>query len=228
MSITATITQIERLTEHVFALQIRPAEPLSYAPGQWLSLGLPVGPRPPTKRIYSMASPMRADGAIQLIFDHVAEGIGSTYLAGLKVGDTLDIINSMGNFVLPEVLPDQLLFIARYTGLVPIFSMLKQLESSAYPGRIHLIYSSPTERERFFVKELEALKLGEFSMDLVDLQSAQSPTPEADLAVDFGSKIEQEDLFTFICGVRDLVRPTRKQLLESGFVRKQIRAERFN
>ena len=114
MPMKATVTHLEHITEHVFELMLKPAEPLSYEPGQWLSLGLPVGPKPPTKRVYSMASPMRADHQLQLIFDHVHDGIGSTYLAGLKPGDQVEIINSMGNFILPDERPNHLLFIARY------------------------------------------------------------------------------------------------------------------
>ena len=228
MPMKATVTHLEHITEHVFELMLKPAAPLRYEPGQWLSLGLPVGPKPPTKRVYSMASPMRADHQLQLIFDHVHDGIGSTYLAGLKPGDQVEIINSMGNFILPDERPNHLLFIARYTGLVPVFSILKQLEAEAFSGRVHLIYSSPNVSERFYESELRALKLSALSMDFIDLEKTEGETPEALRAIEYAAEFDKASLFSMVCGVGEMVKPTRKQLKEAGFIRTQIRGERFN
>jgi ferredoxin-NADP reductase len=171
---------------------------------------------------------MEADGTLQLVFDCVPDGLGSTYLAGLDVGAPLEIINCMGNFVLPDDLQPNLLFIVRYTGLVPVFALLKHLEAHQFQGPIHLIYASPTRSEAFYLEALGNLALAGFTFEHIYLDEEAHPLPEADAASAFTSGRSLDTLSTFICGVGAMVRPLRKQLVEMGFHKKQIRSERFN
>src|SRR5206468_6130589 len=66
---------------------------------------------------------------ISLIFDRVTDGLGSGYLYTLKPGGETWLSGPHGNFILPRQLDRELVLIARYTGLVPIRCMLKQLRS---------------------------------------------------------------------------------------------------
>ena len=100
---------------------------IMFQPGQWVSLKLPVGAKPPLNRAYSMAAPGTPSGELTLIFDRVPGGVGSNYLYTLKPGDAIQLSGPYGNFTLPQQLDRDLLLVARYTGLVPIRCMLKQL-----------------------------------------------------------------------------------------------------
>lgn len=228
MSIAARVVRLVHLTPHVVELYLEPETPITYAPGQWVSLALPVGPRPPIKRVYSMASPMRDDGLLHLIFDLVPEGLGSSYLAGLTAGSTIEIKSHMGNFVLPDPLHPKLLFVARYTGIVPVFAMLKQLEQDKFTGQIHVIYGSPDASERFFLNEIESLDLTQLTLECINLDTADCEDPEAKAALTYGQTVDLESMNAFICGVGALTRPLRKQLIELGIPKRQVRAERFN
>src|SRR4029453_2392950 len=121
----ATVLSATDLTPHVRQLVILPREqPIAFKPGQWVSLKLPVGTRPPLTRAYSMAAPSTASGELTLVFDRVTDGLGSTYLFQMKPGDAISLSGPFGNFVLPASVDREMLFIARYTGLVPIRCML--------------------------------------------------------------------------------------------------------
>jgi ferredoxin-NADP reductase len=175
-----------------------------------------------------MASPMRDDGTIRLVFDQVSAGLGSTYLSNLTPGETLNIISCMGNFVLPSDLQDNVLFIARYTGIVPILAMLTHLDTLGFSGRVHLIYSSPTREEVFFEDELSALSLPHLTTEFLCLDAESEERPEEECAAKWAQEIGVDTIRTFICGVSEMVRPVRKALLELGMEKAQIRSERFN
>ena len=99
---SATVLSATDLTPNVRQLVILPKEqPITFKPGQWVSLKLPVGTRPPLNRAYSMAAPSTASGELTLIFDRVVDGLGTTYLFQLKAGDELSLSGPFGNFVLP-------------------------------------------------------------------------------------------------------------------------------
>ena len=75
----ATVLSATDLTPQARQLVVLPKEqPLTFKAGQWVSLKLPVGIRPPLNRAYSMAAPSTPSGELTLIFDHVPQGLGST------------------------------------------------------------------------------------------------------------------------------------------------------
>ena len=135
----ATVLSITDLTPHVRQLVALPKiQRVLFQPGQWVSLQLPVGAKPPLNRAYSMAEPPSPAGQLTLVFDRIPDGIGSSYLYGLKNGDELLLSGPYGNFALPLPLDRDLLFISRYTGLVPIHCIVKQLAASRRAATVHL------------------------------------------------------------------------------------------
>ena len=124
----ATVLSATDLTPHVRQLVIKPkTAKIAFEPGQWVSLQLPVGPKPPLTRAYSMADPSSPYGELTLVFDLVPHGLGSNYLHQVKSGDELTLSGPYGRFILPETLDRELILIGRYTGLVPMRCLLKQL-----------------------------------------------------------------------------------------------------
>src|SRR5262245_2875480 len=141
----AELTQLARvlsvidLTPTVRQLVLLPqTQKIAFQPGQWVSLKLPVGSKPPLNRAYSMAVPSTISGELTLVFDRVIGGLGSGFLYQLKAGDGVHLSGPYGSFTLPERLDRELLLIARYTGLVPIRCMLKQLYAQRQTGSVLL------------------------------------------------------------------------------------------
>ena len=95
----ATVLSITDLTPHVRQLVVLPKiQRVLFQPGQWVSLQLPIGAKPPLNRAYSMAEPPSPAGQLTLVFDRIPDGIGSSYLYGLKTGDELLLSGPYGNF----------------------------------------------------------------------------------------------------------------------------------
>jgi NAD(P)H-flavin reductase len=102
-----------------------------------------------------MAEPHSPAGQLTLVFDRVPGGIGSSYLYGLKTGEELLLSGPYGNFALPLSLDRDLLFISRYTVVVPfhcILCILKQLTASGALPQSILIAVGPAEDEWLYHK----------------------------------------------------------------------------
>ena len=99
----AEIVSLTTLTPHTTELVLRPIEhPLSFKPGQWISLQLPVGDHPPLNRAYSLAEPPSSTGHLTLVFDHVPGGKGSGYLSSLKPGDRIPTVRPLWPLCAPR------------------------------------------------------------------------------------------------------------------------------
>jgi len=181
-----------------------------------------------------MATRPREDGRLVLAFDHVPNGLGSTYLKELKAGDQVKIQACMGNFILPEDmnLETPLLFMAHYTGVVPVRGLLEETAYRSWKGPIALLYSSPSDEERIYVKELQSTKLEKG----LDLQQGIDGVEGEWLNRTWGqlcmSTLEQwatrPETHFFVAGIGAFVRPLRASLKGMGIGRKQISAQRYD
>jgi ferredoxin-NADP reductase len=93
---TCVVERLRRLSPLVHELDLTSPRPLSWLPGQWASLHLPVGPHPPLVRAYSLAEPPDGTARLPLVFDVVDDGLGSSWLAGLEPGDVVEVAAVMG------------------------------------------------------------------------------------------------------------------------------------
>ena len=171
---------------------------------------------------------MHPDGRLHLIFDVVPGGLGSNYLAGLERGDRIEILNCMGNFVLADTHQPNILFIARYTGIVPVFSMLKQLAQETYLGQVHLVYASPCAAEEILIDELKALDLPGLSLQRLYLDQEAEALPEERHAIERFQTLDPEHWNVYLCGVGEMVRPLRKRFRALECPRGHLKSERYN
>jgi ferredoxin-NADP reductase len=211
--------------------------PFPFTPGQWISLHLPVGEKPPLVRAYTLAAPPDPHAVLKLCLDRCPEGLGSGYLFSLEPGAELAFDGPLGRFVLPEE-AGELLWIARYTGIVPFRCFLHARQSSAaqgdapQPSSIHLLYSAAGPTDLAYRNEFEtaAASCPWFSVEF--LLDAGGPPP------DHGVEQILEKLSTrapaagsvvpMICGVKAFVRPIREFFLERGFDRKAVLCETYD
>jgi ferredoxin-NADP reductase len=221
----ATITHSEALSEHVREITLKPENgPVTYTPGQWLSLRLPVGDRPPLVRAYSLATAPTADGTLTICFDRVEAGLGSGYLWEAELGTPVEFAGPLGNFALPEG-DGPLVLAARYTGIVPFRAMLQAIEAGQAPQRpVHLIYGAPSVEEQVYHAELEALA------GRVDwLEYHPTTEPDGDLALLQAHATHWMPFSPLLCGVREFTFPARAFLMETlGLERRAVKVENYN
>lgn len=227
----ATVLSVADLTPHVRQLVLLPkTQKILFQPGQWVSLQLPVGIKPPLNRAYSLAEPPSPTGQLTLVFDRVPGGAGSHYLYGLKPGDELLLSGPYGNFLLPSPLDRELLLVSRYTGLVPIRCMLKQLTAAGTMPHTTLIAVGPTVEERLYHEELLVLAAQWPSLRYLPMAASgtDQEVVEATLSLLRPLITNRPKMTPLLSGVKGFVRPLRAYFMEAGYDRKEVKTEAYD
>ncbi len=131
----------------------------AHKPGQYLRIGLDIdGVR--HWRAYSLTSdPQREDGCISITVKNVDEGKVSPFLVrGCEPGTIVGLGGVEGDFVLPDELPDKLLFISAGSGITPIMSMLRTLAHHDELKDAVLIHSARDEADVIFGDQLDEIE----------------------------------------------------------------------
>jgi stearoyl-CoA 9-desaturase NADPH oxidoreductase len=153
------IVTIDHETPDAATVLIKPGYRWSgHQPGQYLRIGLDIqGVR--HWRAYSLTSdPARPDGLISITVKNVDEGKVSPYLVRRgRTGAIVGLGGVEGEFVLPEELPEKLLFISAGSGITPIMSMLRHLDQSGDLGDVVLLHSARRTEEVIFGDELRSM-----------------------------------------------------------------------
>lgn len=227
----ATVLSVTDLTPHVRELVLQPkTQRILFQPGQWVSLQLPVGAKPPLNRAYSLAEPPSSTGQLTLVFDRVPNGIGSNYLYELKNGDELLLSGPYGNFVLPLSFDRDLLLVSCYTGLVPIHCMLKQLAASGALPQSILIAVGPAESEWLYHEELLVLaaRHPSFCYMPTAVNGTNQEIVEATVKLLRPIVTGRPKLTPLLSGLKGFVRPLRTYLVETGYDRKEVKTETYD
>jgi phenol hydroxylase P5 protein len=205
---------------------------ISFKPGQWVSLKLPVGERPPLTRAYSMAEPESSSGELALAFDRVPGGLGSGYLSSVKEGDELILAGPYGNFMVPRTLTLDLVLVARFTGIVPIRCILRDLLAGPVSYQLTLIYGSPTQTERIYHDELQEMaarhKAFRYLPTVLDGsgQAGEERRSESEILASLWQG--RKDFLPMICGTKAFIRPLKIYMSELGFGRKEAKFETYD
>ena len=229
----AKVLKARDLCHSVRELVLSPLEwVLSFKPGQWVSLKLPVGEHPPLTRAYSMAEPESPSGQLVLAFDRVPEGLGSGYLFSLNAGDEVIMSGPYGNFMAPQPLAQDLVFIARFTGIVPIRCILKQLFTARPSGNVTLIYGAPSRAELIYHDEFTTLAAGHDSFRYVPtvLDESREETGEGRSELEILKSLWEgrKNFLPMVSGTKAFVRPLKTYFTELGFERKEARFETYD
>src|SRR5581483_1923264 len=147
---TVSAAVIEHIVEHTpdtrsLFLRLIGGQRLSFIPGQFLSLQLPVDGKTLT-RPYSIASNPEDAGPLEICLNLVPGGQGSHYLFSLVVGDKVNFTGPWGTFVLNDPPAAESVFLAGGVGIVPIRPMIRR--ALAYNNRlpVRLLYHADCEQ----------------------------------------------------------------------------------
>ena len=225
----AEVVSLTALTPHTTELVLRTVEsPLSFKPGQWISLQLPIGDHPPLNRAYSLAEPPSSKGHLTLVFDHVPGGKGSSYLSSLKPGDRIPLSGPYGHFILPESDTHHLLLIGRYSGLVPLRCMLRALAEQDTLPATTLIAHAPTTSEQLYHDEFTALAARHAHFKYLPFVS-EAPEGHAGTVEAIKQLAGNGRRVTpMIAGIKAFARPLRSLFMDLGFDRREVKLETYD
>jgi len=151
------IIEIHPETRDAVTLVIRPGHGWNrHTPGQYVRIGVDVnGVR--QWRAYSLTSPLdRQDGAISVTVKAIPDGKVSNHLVRrARVGTIIQLDQATGYFVLPETLPERVLFLTAGSGITPVMGMLRNAVDEL--ADVVVVHSAPTASEVIFGGELRML-----------------------------------------------------------------------
>jgi ferredoxin-NADP reductase len=152
----ARIESVWDETQDARTLTLRPGRGWrGHRPGQFVRVSAAVAGRMVTRTYSITSSADRADGCITITVKAAPGGKMSRFLVrDTKPGDYVTLGLPQGDFVLPEGAPVEPLFITAGSGITPVMSMLRTLESrAAMPYAVHVHYA-PRAQEAIFAPEL--------------------------------------------------------------------------
>ncbi len=150
------IERIDHVTKDAATVTIKPGYRWEgHEAGQFCRIGVDIkGVR--HWRAYSLTSePDRPDGCISITPKLVEKGVVSPYLVRRgRPGAIVSLGGVEGDFVLPDPLPEKLLFISAGSGITPIMSMLRSLARHDEVNDVVVLHSARDPEDVIFGGEL--------------------------------------------------------------------------
>ena len=233
------------LASNVYLFEFSLIEPkeISFLAGQYLILLIP-SKGETISRLYSIASPPWQKNSFELVVEFFDEGVGSTYLKNLKIGDKVLFKGPAGMFILKENSKNKVFF-ATGTGIAPIRSMIMESQKSPFDledkSQKFLFWGLRKKEDVYFLEEFKKIKEEDKNFEFKICLSKETSLSkfESDFFslghVDYVFEKElypkiKETIFGFefyLCGGRDVVESLRQFLLQKNIPQSAIFFEKF-
>jgi stearoyl-CoA 9-desaturase NADPH oxidoreductase len=220
------VVRVERETSRAVTLTIKPGwEWPGHRPGQYVRLGLAVDGIHHW-RAYSLTSaPGGEDGCISITPKLVEGGKVSPFLNGrVRPGAIVRLGGVEGTFVLPDPLPPKLLFVSAGSGVTPIMSMLRHLQSTVQMDDVTHIHCAHDAADVIFGAEMRALDERHanyrLQMRLTGAEGRLAPAQIEQLCPDWHTRE------AFVCGPAGLLDSLGEHWREHG-LEQRLHIERF-
>ena len=234
----STITDIIDESPNVkrFFFQIPGVEKFDFIAGQFVMLDLPIDSKV-TTRAYSIASPPSGDNIIELVIVLKEDGLGTPYLfKNMKVGTQVPLSQPLGKFIQPRPssFETDLCFICTGTGIAPFRSILLDIYNHSVPHKnIQLVFGCRYQQDILYKKEMEELETKLENFQFIPVLSRE-PIETWKGETGYVHKVYQKlygdkrsGLF-YICGWKVMIMEARKNLLDMGYDKKEIRFELYD
>jgi ferredoxin-NADP reductase len=155
--VRARVVSVRRETHDVATLRLQPnASWRGHRAGQHVALTVELrGVR--RTRCFSIAS-ADSESTIAITVKARPEGAVTPWLvSGVLEGAIVTLSQATGDFVLPDVLPERLLFVSGGSGITPVMAMLRSLVLRGHRGKIAFLHYAHSKDDVIFAAELDAL-----------------------------------------------------------------------
>ncbi|PTL83139.1 2Fe-2S iron-sulfur cluster-binding protein [Vitiosangium sp. GDMCC 1.1324] len=228
LRVPARITALERLSDSVLRMRLRPEGGFEYRPGQYVSLLRADG----LARSYSIASQPHEE-SLELHVRRIAGGRMSGWLfEEARPGDALDLQGPAGEcFYVPGRPEQPLLLAGTGTGLAPLYGIVRDALAQGHTGPIWLFHGAVEASGLYLVEELRELQSRYSQLHYRPcVLRGQERVGISVGAVDALIKEACPRLTgwrAWLCGNPDLVLSLRKKLFLAGLSLKDIHADAF-
>lgn len=230
-----TLAEVVPETPRVSSLYFDIPDWAGHLAGQHVDVRLTAEDGYQAERSYSIASPPE-DSRVALTVERLDDGEVSPYLVGeLQVGDKLELRGPIGGYFVWQASDDRpLLLVAGGSGVVPLMAMLRHRARSMGTAPARLLFSSRTEADIIYRKELDTLAGANDGVAVFHTLTREKPavwtgyTRRVDQSMMHEVAWPQEqNPAVFICGPTSFVEASATLLVSMGYPPATIKTERF-
>jgi len=233
LAFPAEIVELAQISSNVVKLQLRRTghnKQIKLASGQFFDLEIP---NTTTTRSFSPANISNNQGEMEFLIRVLPDGKFSNYLKNdAQVGQLINVKGPCGIFGLKENGFTPRYFVAGGTGLAPILSMVRHMQSWDEPQKSVIYFGVNTEEEVFYADELKALteQMKNLTVKICVWKASESWWGEKGSVVDILRRDLQgmgvkPDLY--LCGPPGMVDATFAVCAEVGIAKEQVYLEKF-
>lgn len=219
----ARVTAVRALAPAILEADLGLVDPpaLEFEAGQWVSI--PFGPK--TVRAYSIASTPRSPSTITLCADVAPAGPGSRWFRALAPGHEVEFKGPLGGFVFPRSETRRPLFVAEEIGIVPIRSILADLDETGVDRPATLVFQARDAGELAYDGELRALARRRAGFAYHPLVTAAGGPGSAALVDRLVTDVA--GLVAYVAGGAATIGTVREVLMAKGLERRAVKWEKF-
>jgi len=128
--------------------------------GQHVQLGVEIAGSRRTTRVFTVSSPdSRPGDRITVTLRANPDGLVSRYLVEEATpGTMVHLSQAEGDFVLPDHVPEHVLFVSGGSGITPVMSMLRSLHRRTHRGRVTFLHYAQSPEHQIFASELDEIR----------------------------------------------------------------------
>ncbi|HEX7348743.1 MAG TPA: FAD-binding oxidoreductase [Rhodanobacteraceae bacterium] len=211
----------------------------NFTPGQFIQIHFNYADGKPTKRSYSVGTPVQGAGVshLDLVVSYVDGGAATALLMSIETGGSLDASGPYGRFcLLDEDRNQRYILIATGTGVAPYRAMLPTIEKliATRGCQFVLLYGTRNEQELLYGDEFEAFAASHPGFTFhACLSRAPRATPHPndrrghvqDVLPELAINPEQD--IAYLCGNPDMIDANYAWLKDAGMPIKHIRREKY-
>jgi Na+-transporting NADH:ubiquinone oxidoreductase subunit F len=154
----STVQGASELTHDIKEIRLQLDEPaeISQRPGQYVQVQAPA-PNEPVFRAYSISSPAYESNTVELVVRLVPNGIGSTYLHNLNIGETVHFTGPFGDFRLNEDPSVEIICVGGGCGMAPMKNIIYTIYNQWPDRSCWLFFGCRTTEDIFYLERFEEL-----------------------------------------------------------------------
>ncbi len=237
---TGIVTKIINETAQTrrFWIQIPELEQFDFAPGQFITLDLPIHEKKNKRwRSYSISSWPDGTNTVELVIVLLEGGLGTTYLFNeITVGSELTLRGPQGVFTLPESIDRDLFLICTGTGIAPFRSMIHYINMHNIPHQnIHLVFGCRKFGDALYANELKEMMRKEPKFFFHTCYSREEEENLEHLVrIGYVHQVFEEILqnnkvpsYFYLCGWKNMIDEAKQRIMALGYDRKDIHLELY-
>lgn len=200
----------------------------TFVPGQFAIIHFPKLTGTMPYRSYSIAGMER--NTLEFCISLKEEGEATALLWNMEIGDALEITEAKGDFILKEPVEQNVCFIATGTGIAPFIPMINELLAEYPEVKIDLIYGNRIQEDILYHRHWLSLakSMNQFSYYPVLSREHWNGLMGHVHQVYLKRYNAGQHAHFYICGWKEMISETRKNLKALGYNRKQYFIESYN